>query len=103
MRSPVSGSAGQRVSGSATTCAALDQSDIAKFTDAVLDFWRNNGTKMKAWAATAKICFAILPSSGASERVFALLKNMFGKDQLNALADYIEVALMLRYNKRKVG
>ena len=43
------------------------------------------------------------PSSGASERVFALLKNMFGEDQLNALADYIEVALMLRYNIRKVG
>ena len=38
-----------------------------------------------------------------SERVFSLLKNMFGADQKACLADYIQAALMLAYNKRKVG
>ena len=28
---------------------------------------------------------------------------MFGKDQQSVLADYIQSALMLRYNKRVVG
>ena len=35
--------------------------------------------------------------------VFALLKNLFGEQQLSALADYIQAALMLNYNSRVVG
>ena len=34
---------------------------------------------------------------------FALLKNMFNDDQTLTLADYIEAAMMLRYNERVVG
>ena len=41
--------------------------------------------------------------SQACERVFSLLKNMFGDQQLEALADYIRAALLLAYNKRTVG
>ena len=47
--------------------------------------------------------FAIPPTSATSERVFALLKAMFGDTQLGAIGDYLEAALMLRYNKRSVG
>ena len=43
------------------------------------------------------------PNSASCERVFALLKNMFGEEQMSTLADYIQAALMLRYNKRVVG
>ena len=43
------------------------------------------------------------PNSAAAERVFSLLKAMFGDQQLGALADIIQTALMLRYNKRNVG
>ena len=46
---------------------------------------------------------AIPPTSAASERIFSLLEAMFGKDQDSALADLIQGALMLRYNKRIVG
>ena len=42
-------------------------------------------------------------SSAACERVFSLLKQMFGDQQMLSLADYIQAALMLKYNKRKVG
>ncbi len=35
--------------------------------------------------------------------VFALLKEMFGEDQERALADQLKAALMLAYNKRRVG
>ena len=34
---------------------------------------------------------------------FSLLKLMFGDTQMSALADMVQSALMLRYNKRKVG
>ena len=39
----------------------------------------------------------------ASERVFSLVKDMFGTDQVSSLADFIQGSLMLRYNKRMVG
>ena len=51
----------------------------------------------------ARIIFAMAPSSAASERVFSLVKSMFGKEQLSSLADFVHGALMLRYNKRNVG
>ena len=40
------------------------------------------------------------PNSASCERVFSLLKQMFGVDQKAVLADYMQAALMLRYNKR---
>ncbi len=43
------------------------------------------------------------PNSAAAERVFSLLKSMFGDQQMSALEDMIEAALALNYNKRKVG
>ena len=45
----------------------------------------------------------VWPNSASCERVFALLKSMFGEEQMSALTDYIQSALMLRYNKRCVG
>ena len=40
---------------------------------------------------------------GSCERVFALLKRMFGEQQLAALADQIRAGVMLAYNDRTVG
>ena len=43
------------------------------------------------------------PNSASCERVFALLKHMFGEQQLAALADQIRAGVMLAYNDRTVG
>ncbi len=43
------------------------------------------------------------PSDTSCERVFSLLKLMFGDQQMSTLADAIRAALMLRYNDRVVG
>ena len=51
----------------------------------------------------ARIVFAIAPDSASCERVFALLKNLFNEQQMSSLADYVQAALMLNYNKRCVG
>ena len=50
-----------------------------------------------------RIVFAISPNSASCERVFALLKNLFGEQQMSALADYVQAALMLNYNGRRFG
>ena len=55
------------------------------------------------WARAANIVFSLSPNSAACERVFSLLQYMFGDTQDGALADYIQTALMLKYNNRAVG
>ena len=47
--------------------------------------------------------FAISPNSASCERVFALLKRLFGEQQMSSLADLVQAALMLNYNGRSVG
>ena len=76
---------------------------VADYTHAVLGWWRTNGKAFPAWALAARVVFAISPSSASCERVFALLKNLFGDEQMSALADYLQAALMLNYNQRNVG
>ena len=49
------------------------------------------------------LSFALSPNSAPCERVFSLLKLFFGDQQAHSLADQIEAALMLAYNKRQVG
>ena len=44
--------------------------------------------------------FSFTPSSAASERVFSLLKQLFGDQQLSSLMDYIQGSIMLNYNDR---
>ena len=81
----------------------FDTSSVADFTKALLAWWRVNGGHFPAWALAARVAFAISPSSAACERVFALVKLMFGEQQMSALADMIQAALMLRSNGRRVG
>ena len=78
-----------------------DSSNVDTFTDGILLFWRTHGGNFPAWAEAARIVFAMLPNSAMSERVFARVKNLFGSDQLSALSDMIQVALMLNENERK--
>ena len=62
-----------------------------------------NSSTFPAWALAARIVFAISPNSASCERVVALLKNLFGEQQMSTLADYVQASLMLNYNGRRVG
>lgn len=81
-----------------------DYSDVESFTTSVLGWWKANGdSAISAWKDAARIVFAISPNSASCERVFSLLKTMFGDQQMSSLADYIHAALTLHYNGRKIG
>ena len=73
------------------------------FTESVLQFWRDNGHKMKVWSAAARIVFAFPASSCAAERVFALYRAMFTANQASLLSDAMSACLRLRSNDRPVG
>ena len=64
-------------------------------------------SKFPTWAVAARTCLLIHAKLGCvrgCERVFSLLKFMFGDQQQWAtLGDYIQAALMLSYNERAVG
>ena len=55
------------------------------------------------WALAMRIVGSFSPNSAVAERVFSLLKSMYGDEQMSALADMIQTALMLKYNQRAVG
>ena len=82
---------------------SFDRSSVADYSTAVLRWWANHRSEIPTWAKAARIVFALTPNSASCERVFSLVKCMFGGMQMAALADHIQVALMLRYNKRLVG
>ena len=88
---------------SATQGVTFDRKDIDKFTEDVLTWWRINGNQFPTWALAARMVFAFSQNSAACERVFSLLAAMFTKEQHSTLADQIQAALMLKYNKRVVG
>ena len=71
----------------------IDHTDVDKFTKDVLLWWANNGKEFPTWALAMQIVGSFTPNSAAAERVFSMLKRMFGDMQMTALADMIQAAL----------
>ena len=87
----------------AASAPAFDKSDVDSYTAAILKWRRTNGNSFPKWAMAARMAFALSPNSASCERVFSLVKSMFGEQQMSALADYIRASLMLKFNQRTVG
>ncbi|KAL1526815.1 hypothetical protein AB1Y20_015507 [Prymnesium parvum] len=79
-----------------------ENADDHSFTRDVLNFFRDHGSEFPAWASAARVVFAFTPNSAAAERVFSLLNSMYTKNQIASLADGIQAAIMLKYNKREL-
>ena len=65
-------------------------------------FWKQHESTFPFWSRTARHILLLQPSSAASEQVFPLLRNSLSEHQHSSLQDYnffIEVSLMLQYNK----
>ena len=61
-------------------------------------FWVANMLNLDKWYLCAEYVALIQPSSGCSERVFAMLISMFGDTQQSALEDRREATVMIRCN-----
>jgi hypothetical protein len=53
------------------------------------------------WSKAARIIFALSPSSAPAERVFSVLKRLFGETRSQTLADMVEGSLLLNFNNAK--
>jgi hypothetical protein len=65
--------------------------------------WFKAQNELPTWYACSKICALIQPSSGASERVFSLLKHAQDRSQTRMLEDYLEASVMIHYNDLQKG
>jgi hypothetical protein len=81
-----------------TACVGVvvNTTSMEAFTNSILLFWCRNGHKFPTWAAAARI---MMPNSASAERVFSLLKAMFGDARASSLADLIEGSLMLKFRQ----
>ena len=73
--------------------ASSNKTNVFVKRRASIGWWRANGGSFPAWALAARIVFALSPNSASCERVFSLVKQMFGEQQMTALADYLRAAL----------
>jgi hypothetical protein len=87
----------------ATDASRFNRKDIDEYTLNIMSWWANHLTDFPEWCKAAQIIFAFSANSAACERVFSLLKSMFGDQQASVLGDFLQGSLMLRYNKRDVG
>lgn len=62
----------------------MQTDDVRAFSQQVLTFFRQaSKADMSEWRKAAQIVFAMSPNSASCERVFSLLKVMFGDQQSN--------------------
>ena len=61
----------------------------------LLAWWPRAAGRIPTWSWACKIMMLCQPSSGAAERVFAVLRDSIGKHQQSALEDYQAVSVML--------
>lgn len=65
----------------------------------ILPWWQGQRNVLPSWHLLLEQAVLLHPNSAGAERVFALYKNLFGKEQQALLEDYKETAVMLRYNE----
>ena len=80
---------------------SIDHGDVGDFTIGILSWWKSCASEVGAWSEVARITFAMAPNSAGAERVFSLLKILFGSNQGTSLSDYIRGSIMLRYNNTR--
>jgi hypothetical protein len=65
-----------------------------------LAFFGLHQQELPVFAEVAKVLAIIPVSSAACERIFSLLRNMFGKRQDHSLEDLVQASVMLAAHKR---
>ena len=78
----------------------FNRGEVTEYSDGLLQWWtrwKANNPTISSWAKAARIVFALTITSAASERVFSLVKSMYGKGHDSALADELQGSVMLRY------
>jgi hypothetical protein len=74
---------------------------ISEMHDHLMSFWKLVGTQLPEWTDLASHSLLYLPSSAPVERVFSILKRVYGDSQMSMLEETVESSCMLIYNNRR--
>jgi len=80
----------------------IDFSNVVKVTQClpfITEFWDKYKTRLPKWYDFATKCMLLQPSSASVERLFSLLKLVFGDLQASSLQDKVQLQVQLMYNK----
>ena len=77
----------------------IDTTDFKGLRLKIEEFWVHTNTagRLPGWCAIVAKLSLLQPSSAAAERVFSILKRVYGPGQVRALNDGIEVSVMLQF------
>ena len=64
----------------AASAPIFKKESINDYTQGLLKWWREHGTRFPAWRLASKVAFALTPNSASCERVFALMNRMFDEE-----------------------
>jgi hypothetical protein len=70
---------------------------VGDFTKRILRWLKSHASEVGAWSEAA----GMATNSAGAERVFWLLKILFGSNQDTTLSEYIRGAIFLRYSSNK--
>ena len=63
-------------------------------------WWGDHSAAIQCWAAAPRKILLLQESFAAAERAFSMLMSAFGQQQLNALTDYLQTSVMLKFEQR---
>jgi hypothetical protein len=64
-------------------------------------YWLRHYAVFPYIAKVVPLAYIYATSSAAAEGVFSILKKSFGREQKEALEDYVSTSVMLQINKRE--
>ena len=56
----------------------FNRGEVTEYSDGLLQWCKANNPTISSWAKATRIVFALTITSAASERVFSLVKSMYG-------------------------
>jgi hypothetical protein len=81
-------------------CVEARLNEGEKPMEFIVRFWQVHSPQLKCPSLSKLVRYGmtVQVSSAAAERVFSFLKSNFNDKQEGALADYVQLSLMLRFN-----
>ena len=73
---------------------------ISELVEQIRIFWNSRKKKLPHWYDFVTLCMLLQPSSASVERLFSMLKFVFGDYQHSSLNDKVVLSVQLRYNHR---
>ena len=63
--------------------------NVGGFAKGILSWWESHASEVGAWSEAGHIAFAMAPNLAGAERIFLLLKILFGSNLGTSFSGYI--------------